>query len=137
MTLSRSKSSQNLLSLLALTAALITIPPAAQAADSAASAQRGQKLFLHGAACHNLASGGVAKVGPVLGGVTGAAAAARTDYDYSAALRNAQLVWTDANLDKWLTQPGALVPGTKMAFVGLSDAADRAAVIAFLHQAAP
>jgi len=41
-------------------------------------------------------------------------------------------VWDAANLDKWLTDPSALVPGTKMAFAGIASPALRADVIAYL-----
>ncbi len=40
--------------------------------------------------------------------------------------------WTDKNLDTFLTDPRALKPGTQMAFGGIKNAEDRAAVIAFL-----
>jgi cytochrome c len=37
-------------------------------------------------------------------------------------------------LDRWLTDPAALVPGTKMAFAGLPKPEDRSAIIAYLKQ---
>jgi cytochrome c len=43
-------------------------------------------------------------------------------------------VWDETTLDKWLTDPSALVPGTKMMF-SVDDAQDRADVIAFLKAA--
>ena len=42
------------------------------------------------------------------------------------------IVWTPENLDKYLTNPKAMVPGNKMAFPGLPVAQDRADVIAYL-----
>jgi cytochrome c len=42
------------------------------------------------------------------------------------------LTWDEATLDRWLTNPSALVPGTKM-FFQLSSAQDRADVIAYLQ----
>ena len=45
--------------------------------------------------------------------------------------------WTDAELDPWLKNPAGYAPGTKMYYPGLTDAKDRAAVIAFLHTLGP
>lgn len=41
-------------------------------------------------------------------------------------------VWTEANLDSYLTKPQAYVKGTKMAFAGIPDAKKRKDVIAYL-----
>jgi cytochrome c len=54
------------------------------------------------------------------------------DYKYSDALKAANLTWDPATLDKWITDPKALVPGTKMTFVGLKDETARRDVIAYL-----
>ncbi len=51
-----------------------------------------------------------------------------------AAMQKANLKWDEATLDKWLTKPAAVVPGTSMAFAGLPNAADRANVIAYLKK---
>ena len=57
------------------------------------------------------------------------------DYAYSDALKQSGIVWDEATLDKWLTDPQAFVPGAKM-FYHLADPADRADVIAFLKERA-
>ena len=44
-------------------------------------------------------------------------------------------MWTEANLDKWLSGPDAMVPGTKM-FYEVQDQKDRADIIAFLKEKA-
>jgi cytochrome c len=64
-------------------------------------------------------------------GVVGRRAGAVAGYAYSSALKNANIVWTEDNLDRWLTDPQKLVPGTRMYF-SLSNPQDRADVIAFL-----
>ena len=51
------------------------------------------------------------------------------------ACKNSGIVWNEATLDKWLTNPQGLVPGAKM-FYHLADPADRADVIAFLREKA-
>ena len=57
------------------------------------------------------------------------------DYDYSEALKSANITWNEETLDKWLTDPQALVPGAKM-FFHLDNPQDRADVIAYLKERA-
>jgi cytochrome c len=52
-------------------------------------------------------------------------------FGYSDALKKANIRWDDASLDKWLTDPDAMVPDTDMAF-HLADGEERKAVIAYL-----
>jgi len=52
-------------------------------------------------------------------------------------MQKAHLVWDAATLDKWLTKPTDLVPGTAMAFAGLPSEKDRQAVIAYLRDPGP
>ena len=44
------------------------------------------------------------------------------------------MVWTEENLDSYLTKPKDLIPGTKMTFAGLRKEDDREDVIAYLKQ---
>ena len=76
-------------------------------------------------------------MGPPLNGVDGRKVASWPGFSYSAGLKSFAKktpVWNDAALEKWLTNPRADVPGTKMIFVGLPQAAQRADVIAYLKQ---
>ena len=73
-------------------------------------------------------------MGPRHRGVVGRRAGSVADYNYSAALKNSGLTWDEATLDRWLTNPSALVPGTKM-FFKLDSPQDRADVIAYLKGA--
>jgi cytochrome c len=104
-------------------------PPAASDALRA----RGKILFLRCASCHDVAPGGVARIGPNLHGVVGRKAGSLPDYTYSPALKAAGFVWDPAALDRWLTRPADVVPGTAMAFAGLPKAEDRRAIIAYLQ----
>ena len=94
----------------------------------------GKKIFMRCIACHAVQPGAGAKMGPNLAGVVGRKAAAAPGFKYSAAMQKAKIKWDDATLDKWLTRPAAVVPGTSMAFAGLPNAADRANVIAYLKK---
>ena len=73
-------------------------------------------------------------MGPNLNGVIGSKAGAHDPAftNYSPALKNSKITWTEANLDKWLASPAKMVPGNRMAFVGLPNAQDRANVIAYI-----
>ncbi|MDQ4421529.1 hypothetical protein OOT33_13965 [Sphingobium sp. DEHP117] len=89
--------------------------------------------FARCAVCHDASKGGEDKLGPNLYGVFGMKAAKhRPGFNYSAALKNSGLVWNEANLDKWLTKPMEMVPGTTMSFPGLKDPAKRQELIDYL-----
>ena len=100
-------------------------------------ALRGKVLFLQCAACHALAPGAPAKVGPNLAGVIGRKAGSVAGFSYSPALAKTDTTWDEATLDRWRTAPARMVPGTIMAFPGLPKAEDRRAVIAWLKRAKP
>jgi cytochrome c len=93
-------------------------------------AAHGAKVYLDCILCHSLDKN---DIGPKHRGVFGRKAGSVPDYDYSAALKTSNIVWNETTLDQWLTDPQALVPGTKMVF-SLDDAQDRADVIAFLKE---
>lgn len=63
----------------------------------------------------------------------GRATATVEGFKYSTAMKNHVGNWTPERLDIYLVSPKAEVPGTKMSFVGLPEAADRANVIAYLN----
>ena len=71
-------------------------------------------------------------VGPNLAGVVGREVASTPGFSYSAALRARGGRWTEAELDLFLANPGAHVPGTAMAFPGVRDPAARTALIELL-----
>jgi cytochrome c len=122
------------LSIVALSAATLV---GAACADAEPSNAHGKLLFLRCASCHDIGSGPSYKTGPNLAGVYGRPAGSLPGYAYSEAMKSQSFVWDDAHLDRWLTKPTDLVPGTAMAFAGLPSAADRAAVIAYLRHPGP
>jgi cytochrome c len=98
----------------------------------AGDAARGETLYEACQDCHSLDKN---DVGPRHRGVFGRKAASLPDYDYSDALKSANIVWNEETLDKWLTDPQAVAPGAKM-FFHLDNPQDRADVIAFLKERA-
>lgn len=87
---------------------------------------RGKGLYQACAGCHSIDDN---DLGPRHRGVVGRHAGSVQDYAYSTALKNSGLTWDDTMLDRWLTNPSALVPGTKM-YLKIDDAQTRADIIA-------
>ncbi len=70
-------------------------------------------------------------LGPRHAGVVGRRAGSVPGFGYSAPLKASTFIWDAAMLERWLTNPDAVVPGQGMDFK-LSDAATRADIIAYL-----
>ncbi len=98
--------------------------------------ERGRAAYAACAVCHSVsdpeAPGYAGLVGPSLFAVFGAVSAHDADYDYSPAMRGANLVWDEATLDAFLENPHKIVPKTRMSFAGESDPDRRAAIIAYV-----
>jgi cytochrome c len=109
-------------------AAGLCVAAASLAAMTAGDPARGKALYQGCAACHSIDEN---DLGPKHRGVVGRHAGIISDYSYSPALKGSGLTWDEATLDRWLTNPSALVPGTKM-FFKLDSAQDRADVISYL-----
>jgi cytochrome c len=117
-------------SIVALTAMLLAVG----AADAAAAqgVEDGASYFSgHCQMCHTNAPGQRNGVGPNLFGVGNRKAGSAANFSYTPALKSSKLVWTQRTLDKFLTMPGALVPGTMMV-VNIPDASQRQRLIAYL-----
>lgn len=117
--------------------AVSALAGAAMAAPPKGDPVLGKKVFMRCVACHAVTPGAGVKMGPNLAGVVGRKAGAAPGFKYSAAMKKANLKWDDATLDKWLTKPSAVVPGTSMAFAGVPTPADRAALIAYMRKPVP
>lgn len=121
--------SKTLIAVLILAAA----PLAAQAEGDPAA---GEKSFRKCSACHQVGEGATNKVGPVLNGVVGRAAATAPEFKYSKAMAEqgeAGLVWTAETLAEFIENPKKWMPGTKMAFPGIKKPEERADLIAYLE----
>ena len=79
-------------------------------------------------ACH---SPDANRVGPRHRGVFGRRAGSLPDFNYSKAVKDADIVWNDQTLERWLANPQALIPGQRMNF-RVSDPTDRTDIIAYL-----
>jgi len=97
-----------------------------------ASYDAGRRVFAQCRSCHTLDEGAGHRVGPNLHGVFGREAGTAAGFNYSPALRDADFVWNAQQLDHWLQNPQTFLPGNRMAFAGVRDAAQRRDVIAYL-----
>jgi cytochrome c len=76
------------------------------------------------------------RLGPSLYGVVGRKEGVVPGFAYSDSLKSSGITWNEKTLDKWITNPNAVVPGNNMGaiFSGLADAGERAKIIGFLKQ---
>jgi cytochrome c2 len=113
---------------------LALVPLGARAQPAAGStpagdAASGENLFLDRCVmCHVPEGGGQ---GPSLKGVYGRKAASAPGFAYSAALKGSGVTWTAPELGRFLTNPGAAIPGTAMP-ITVPDPKQRADLIAYL-----
>ena len=123
----------------ALTAALTLVASAASgnnagntAQGKIESAQRGEQIYARCLACHALAYD---RVGPHHCGLIGRRAGSVAGFAYSAAMKKSGVTWNEASLNRFLTKPLKMVPGSSMTYDGIPDAKERTDLITYLKQA--
>jgi cytochrome c len=113
------------IALLVLAVLCFLVPILSKAADN-----NGARAFSECAACHS--TDGTNGVGPSLKGIVGRGSGSAPGFAYSNAMKHAQLQWSAAQLDKYIANPQAVVPGNTMPYTGMADAAQRTALITYL-----
>ena len=113
------------------TLALFVTLQLAGVARADGDAARGEARFQDCAPCHKLEAG-ANNVGPSLHGIFTRKAGELADFRYSPAIKRSGIVWTPDTLDKFVTDPQALVPANRMPYAGMASADDRADLIAYL-----
>lgn len=94
---------------------------------------RGEKAVGACKACHSFEKGGANKVGPHLYDVYARPKGSVEGFGYSAAIKaKSAEKWEAEQLDGFLKNPKAYMPGTAMAFAGIGKPDTRADVIAYL-----
>ena len=84
-------------------------------------------------ACHSVSPAGEHSIGPNLRDVFGKAAASAPNFSYSSALKKSGITWTKDELNSFLTNASAKVPGTLMTYNGIADENARKEVIEYLE----
>ena len=95
----------------------------------------GEKIFRKCKSCHQVGEKAKNRSGPILNGIMGRAVGAVDGFRYSKAfktLAESGLVWDEATLSEFLSNPKKFVKGTKMSFRGLKKDEDLAAIAAYL-----
>ena len=116
----------------ALAGAVLAVPARADA-PGGCDRERGERVFTKCAICHAREAALPSPVGPNLAGVVGRQSATLAQFKYTKVLRELRQRWTPELIDRFLIHPQPFAPGTAMAFTGLKDADDRAAVICLLE----
>lgn len=111
-------------------AVAVGLTGAAMAQDAA----EGEKVFRRQCfICHTVDKGGPNKQGPNLFGIVGRKTGSVDGFRYTTANKNADITWSAETLDSYLVNPRKVIPGTNMAFAGLSKEGDRKNLIAYLQ----
>jgi cytochrome c len=114
---------------LASMARLLVLLALAAGPAAAADAEHGKVLFETCAACH---SDRPDALGPSLKGVFGRQAASLDGFRYSNPMKRANLVWDEANLRDYISNPQAKVEGNRMPYGGMSNPGDVDDVVDYL-----
>ena len=105
-------------------------PLAAYAGD------HGAEVFRACVACHTLSADAGNRAGPTLKGLFGRRIASLPGYNYSAPLKQLDIVWTPETVAKLFELgPATYTPGTKMPEQRIGSAEDREALVKFLEKA--
>jgi cytochrome c len=112
---------------------LFALPATPVAWAQSGNAENGEKMFKrYCMTCHITTAKGPSRQGPTLFGLIGRHSGKVEGFRYSEANKKADIVWDAAILDKYLTEPRVVIPGTSMAFAGVRKADERADLIAYL-----
>lgn len=108
----------------------LTVTGAAYAQDAAA----GQQVFRMCMPCHSIGPGAKTKLGPELNGLDGRHSGTAAGYNYSEANKSSGIVWNKNTFEKYINDPRAMIPGTKMIFPGIRDPKKVADLWAYVSQ---
>jgi cytochrome c len=104
------------------------LPAAYQSADL----DNGQAKFAICKTCHNTTQGSGDMTGPNLYGIFGRKAGSEPGFAYSDGMKSLGITWDAASIDKWITNPRAMNPATKMTYIGMQNPKDRIDLVAYL-----
>lgn len=115
----------------ALAAVLLALSAGTGRADG--DPEKGKRVFLKCKTCHELTAE-KNKIGPHMVGIIGRKSGSVAGFKYSTAMQKAGIVWDAKAIDAYITDPKKYVPGNKMTLAPITNAQDRADVIAYIIQ---
>jgi len=122
-----------LISALSGMAWMLSSPSALAQASQDKEADSGQQAFNNACRTCHMVKEGDNRLGPNLHRIVGRKAGSLPNYAFSSAMKEADLVWDEEKLDRFIANPDQVVPGNNMKpFGGLSSSDDRKKIIAFL-----
>ncbi|SHH91761.1 c-type cytochrome [Pollutimonas bauzanensis] len=107
------------------------IRPAWPQAVASGAAARGAAIYSRCLACHAWAYD---RTGPRHCGLFGRQAGTAPGFAYSPAMKDSRIIWDEETLNRFLENPMKMVPGTSMGYAGITDARERADLIAYLKK---
>lgn len=100
---------------------------------SAWAASPGEAVYGRCLACHVIEQH---RTGPAHCGLFGRRAGSAPGFaHYSDALKKSGIVWNEQTLSRFLADPMTVVPGTSMTYLGVTDAKERDALVAWMKEA--
>lgn len=100
---------------------------------AAGNADAGKIAFAKCASCHQVGPSARGAFGPQLTGIINRSAGSSKDFNYSSAMKNSHIIWSESNLRAFIKSPNNVVPGNKMRFYGVSNDKQIDDLIAYLR----
>ncbi len=123
----------------ALTAIMLISGGTAVQADDTAEAEvvcdvkKGERVFRKCMTCHVLEPG-KKKTGPSLWGIFGRVSGTEEGFNYSKAMKEAEITWTEETISAYIENPRKYIPRNKMAFPGVRKEQERVDLMCFLKE---
>lgn len=110
---------------------------AAHAAVAACDAPTAKRVWAKCSSCHVADPGAKSTLGPNLSGIIGRKAGTVAGYNYSPAMKKSGIIWTRQAFEDFVKAPQKMIPGTRMAFMGIKAPTDRTALSCALAKGKP
>src|SRR3954470_9178947 len=115
---------------------LVIVSVAMAAPMNAALAQditAGETAFAKCRVCHDVGEDAKNKLGPILNGLDGRKAGSVEGANYSPAMKNSGITWSEDVFKDFIKNPAAKVPGTMM-FITVTDPKEAGDIWAYIKQ---
>ncbi len=89
----------------------------------------GERIYMRCTGCHSPA---YHRTGPKHCGLLGRYAGRVADFEFTPAMKNSGIIWTEETLNQFFRAPLDMMPDTSMGFAGIPSEKERIQLIAFL-----